>query len=69
MLNIRNSQYVWEAMHSIFPIAVANTVITKLPVGEEGKIIEPVTIKRSVGMQYLGQYKTENIKDSGYEHE
>ena len=35
------SQYIWEAMHTTFPITSTRAIISKLPTGEDGEAIEP----------------------------
>ena len=43
---IELSQYVWEAMNTIFPIASTSTIVGQLPTGEdEEEVLEPSIIR------------------------
>ena len=53
------SQYVCEAMHTIFPNTSTNAIARKLPTGEDGEVIEP-NIFTKVQTQYLGPPKVLN---------
>ena len=52
------SQYVWETMHSTFPIASTSTIVSKLYIGEDEEINEPGTLKRQMETQFLAHLKS-----------
>ena len=51
-------------MHNTLPITSTGDIVSKLPMEEDGEIIEPDTIKRrQVETQHFGQSKFEDIED------
>ena len=56
-------------MHAEFPITSTNDIIAKLPIGEDGEVIDQNTTKRIwVEVQYMSPYIVEDIEDSESEH-
>ena len=40
------SQYVWEAMHTTFLTASTSAIISQLPTGEDGDVLEQIIIRQ-----------------------
>ena len=68
MENTRNSQNVWDAMHSKFPITSTSAIVSNLPTGEDDKVIEP-SIFSWTETQCLDPTKVNGIEDSHFEEE
>ena len=55
-------------MHTTFLIAPTSAVVSLLPTGDDGEVLEPCII-RQVETQYLGPPKVKDIDDSSTEME
>ena len=62
------SQYVWEDMHTTFPITSTSAIVSKLTTREDGEVIEP-SIFRQVETLDLGPPKVKGLEDSSSEQE
>ena len=63
MENTRNSHNMFgENMHTTFPITSTSAIVSRLPTGEDGEVLEP-GIFRWLETQYLGPPRVEGIED------
>ena len=57
-------------MHTTFPMEFTKDIVSKLPIGEDGEIIEPSTFKKKcVETQYLATLKSNISEIQTYEQE
>ena len=63
-----NSQYILEAIYTTFSIISTSAIVSKLPTGEDGEVIEPSAF-RKVETQDLGPPKFQGIEDSSCKQE